>query len=143
MRRTAAQLFLVLIAVFTSGSSAAAQATTGSITGRVVSSDGQPLPGVTVSMTSTALQGSRTAITSASGDYFIGVLPPGMYSVSFDLGGFQAVKRAQQVAGAYNAIIDVTMSPSASEVVTVIGDAQLFVHTAQVAANFKQDLMAA
>src|SRR5687768_11111478 len=131
MRRTAPKVFLLLIAVLASGASARTQATTGSIAGRVLSSDGQPLPGVTISATSPMLQGSRTAITSTSGDYLIPLLPPGTYSVSFDLDGFQTVKRAQQVAGAYNAVIDISMSPSGvSEVVTVVGDAQLFVHTA-------------
>ena len=45
--------------------------------------------------------------------------------------------------GAYNAAVDVTMSPGGvSEAVTVVADAQPFVETAQVATNFKQDLMA-
>ena len=45
-----------------------AQNPTGTITGRV-SYEGDALPGVTVTVTSPALQGQRTAITSANGDY--------------------------------------------------------------------------
>ena len=83
------------------------QATTGSISGRVTSSDGQPLPGVTVVVTSPMLQGTRTAVTSESGDYLIPLLPPGTYTVLFELDGFQSVQRTQQVAGAHNATVDV------------------------------------
>jgi hypothetical protein len=143
MQRPSRHVFLLVVALLGYGSSAHAQATTGSIAGRVMSSDGQSLPGVTVATTSPMLQGIRTTITSASGDYLIPLLPPGTYGLTFELGGFQTVKRTQQVASAYNAAVDVTMSlSSVSEVVTVVADAQLFVKTAQVATNFKQDLMA-
>jgi hypothetical protein len=144
MQRRLSTAFLLLTALMSTGFPAYAQATTGTISGQVVSSDGQSLPGVTVVTASPMLQGMRTAVTSASGDYLIPLLPPGTYSVTFELDGFQTVKRTQQVAGAYNAAVDVMMSPSGvSEVVTVVADAQPFVETAQVATNFKQDLMIA
>ena len=143
MRRLSSKVFLLLIAVLGAGSPARGQATTGTISGQVLSSDGQSLPGVTIATTSPALQGVRTAVTSDSGDYLIPLLPPGTYSVSFELAGFQTVTRTQQVAGAYNAAVNVTLSPSGvSEVVSVVADAQPFVDTAQVATNFKQELMA-
>jgi outer membrane receptor protein involved in Fe transport len=89
------------------------------------------------------LQGVRMAITSDSGDYLIPLLPPGTYSISFDLAGFQTVQRTQQVASTHNAAVDVTMSVAAvNEAVTVVGDARPLGQTAQVATNFKQELMA-
>ena len=140
MHRLSINVLFLLAALLGGGSQAYAQATTGSISGRVISSDGQSLPGVTVTTTSPMLQGMRTAVTSGPGDYLIPLLPPGTYTATFELNGFQTVKRIQQVAGAYNAAVDVTMSPSGvSEVVTVVADAQPFVKTAQVATNFKQD----
>ncbi|MEO5741975.1 MAG: TonB-dependent receptor [Vicinamibacterales bacterium] len=136
---------VVLLAAFLSVSSAAyGQATTGSIAGRIQSTDGLGLPGVTAVVTSPMLQGSRTVTTSGSGDYLIPLLPPGIYTLVFELDGFQSVKRIQQAAGAYNATLDVTMSPaSVREEVTVIGDAQPLVETALVATTFKQNLMSA
>ncbi len=99
-----------------------AQATTGTIWGRVHSSDGLPLPGVMVAVTSPMLQGTRTAVTSESGDYLLALLPPGTYAVVFELDGFQSVNRMQQVAGAYNARVDVEISPAGMrEDVTVVG----------------------
>ena len=105
---------------------------------------GQPLPGVTVVVTSPMLQGVRTAVTSESGDYLIPLLPPGTYSVSFELDGFQTVNA--HAAGRRRRTTrrsTSTMSlAGVSEVVTVVADAQPLVETAQVATNFKQDLMA-
>src|SRR5688572_4489216 len=142
MRQLSPNTFFVLVALLWTVSPVHAQATTGSISGRVHSSDGQPLPGAMVAVTSPILQGARTAVTSSSGDYLIPLLPPGTYAVVFELSGFQNVKRMQQAAGAYNAVVDVTMSPAAmNELVTVVADAQPLVETAQVATNFKQSLM--
>ena len=143
MRRLSLIVFLLAVGLVSATSPAFGQATTGSISGRLTSPDGQPLPGVTVSTRSPALQGVRTAVTSESGDYLIPLLPPGIYSVSFELAGFQTVTRTQQVAAAHNALVDVTLSLAAvTEAVQVIADAQPLAETAQVATNFKQDLMA-
>lgn len=143
MRRPSLFILVLAASLLTLSSPVFGQATTGSISGRVISSDGESLPGVIIAATSPMLQGIRTAVTSASGDYLIPLLPPGTYSVSFELAGFQTVKRTQQVAGAYNAPVDVTMSlAGVTEAVTVVADAQPLTDTAQVATNFKQELMA-
>jgi Carboxypeptidase regulatory-like domain/TonB dependent receptor len=143
MRHLARKLLLVGAALLGIGSPVFGQAVTGTIGGRVHSTDGLPLPGVTVAVTSAMLQGARTAVTSESGDYLIPLLPPGTYTVVFELDGFQSLKRTQQTAGAYNATVDVAMSPAAvREDVTVIADAQPLFETAQVATNFRQNLMA-
>ena len=72
---------------------AAAQVPTGTISGRVTSSDGLALPGVTVTATSPSLQGERTIVTTANGDFILPLLPPGDYRVMFELSGFQATTR--------------------------------------------------
>jgi Carboxypeptidase regulatory-like domain/TonB-dependent Receptor Plug Domain len=121
---------------------ASAQAPTGNISGRVFSSDGQPLPGVTISVTSPHLQGTRTAVSSVTGDYLLALLPPGSYTVTFQLDGFQSVQRLQALAGTQNAAIDVTMALAGVSVdINVFGEAPPFAETAQVATNFKQELM--
>lgn len=144
MPRTLRNLSLLAVAVLGAGSLAYGQATTGSISGQVRSSDGQPLPGVTVAATSPMLQGVRTAVTSESGDYLFPALPPGTYAVSFELTGFQTLTRSQQVASGYSARVDGLMSlATVTESVTVVAaDAQPLAETAQVATVFKQDLMA-
>ncbi len=143
MQRRVATVLFAWVTLLGAPISVRGQATTGSISGRVLSSDRQPLPGVTVTTTSPMLQGARTAVTSESGDYLVPLLPPGTYTVSFELSGFQTVQRTQQVATTHNAPVDVTLSlASVNEAITVVGDARPLGHTAQVATNFKQDLMA-
>jgi len=120
-----------------------AQAPTGTISGHVVSADHLPLPGVRVSVMGSGLQGTRTATTSESGDYLVPLLPPGDYTVSFEIGAFQTVREVGRIAGTQTSMLDVTMAPaSVTESVTVVASAQPFLDTAQVATNFKQDLMA-
>ena len=143
MQQRFATVLFVLVAVLAAPVQVRGQATTGSISGRVVSSDREPLPGVTITTASPMLQGVRIAVTSESGAYLIPLLPPGTYTVSFELSGFQTLKRTQQVASTHNAPVDVTLSLAmVNEAVTVVGDARPLGHTAQVATNFKQELMA-
>jgi hypothetical protein len=123
---------------------ALAQSPTGNLAGRVTSPDGQTVPGVTVTVTSPTLQGARPTTTSENGTYLIPLLPPGTYTVTFELENFQTVQRMLAVAATQNAVLDIEMAPAAVSVaVDVVGKAQPFIQTAQVATSFHQDLMAA
>src|SRR6187200_3527363 len=62
---------------------------TGVITGTVTSTDGLGLPGVTVTVSSPALQGTRTTVTDVNGNYVVRGLPPGEYTVATELSGMQ------------------------------------------------------
>lgn len=78
--------------VLTGSLPAFAQSTTGTITGRAVDSSGAVLPGVTVSISSPQMiGGAREAVTDALGTYRFTQIPPGTYSVSFQLPSFKAV----------------------------------------------------
>ena len=93
---------LGLVAAFLAVSPVLAQGIpTGTLTGRVTSG-GEALPGVTVTLTSPALQGARTTTTNAGGDYNVPLLPPGDYKVTFELEGFQRVERTVKVNAAQN-----------------------------------------
>ena len=67
-----------------------AQSTTGTISGHITDPQGLAVPGATVTLTSPALQGSRTAVTADNGDYILPLLPPGSYTVTVELSGFQS-----------------------------------------------------
>src|SRR5580765_3294763 len=85
--RLSAVVALVLLAP----SFAHAQA---SITGVVRDASGGVLPGVTVEAASPALiEKVRTAVTDGGGQYRIIDLRPGVYTVTFSLGGFSSVRR--------------------------------------------------
>jgi outer membrane receptor protein involved in Fe transport len=136
--------WLAVAAAFTLTASAIAQVPTGTIAGRVTSADGVPLAGVAVSVSGPNLQGVRTAVTSDTGDYLLPLLPPGEYVLVFEISSFEPVRHHRSLAGTQNAMVDVKMLPAAiAENVTVVGRAEPFLESAQVATNFKQDLMAA
>jgi len=62
---------------------------TGSISGKLTDSDGNPLPGVTVSVKSDQTTSRRTVITDGKGEFRAGGLMPGRnYSVTSTLDGF-------------------------------------------------------
>ncbi|MDP9120962.1 MAG: TonB-dependent receptor [Acidobacteriota bacterium] len=85
---------LVALALLLPGVSHAQGIQTSTIEGTVKLSDGTPAPGVTVSVSSPALQGSRTTVTGGSGEYIIKGLAPGLYAVVFTLEG-AATKEAK------------------------------------------------
>ena len=65
-----------------------------SIAGVVRDTSGAVLPGVTVEAASPALiEKTRSAVTDGSGQYRIVDIRPGLYAVTFSLGGFATVKR--------------------------------------------------
>jgi hypothetical protein len=70
------------------------QGSTGSIGGAVRDTSGGVLPGVTVEASSPALiERVRSATTDDKGQYLIVDLRPGVYTVTFTLGGFSTLKR--------------------------------------------------
>src|ERR1700682_4715992 len=75
------------------GASPAAAQTTGGVVGRVTDAQGGALPGVTVEARSSALQGTRTAITDGTGLYHLTLLPPGSYAIAITLEGFSPESR--------------------------------------------------
>src|SRR5262245_63625336 len=143
MRLRKVGLLLVLAIVLSAGL-ASAKSTTGTISGHVSDSQGLALPGVTVSVASPNLQGVRSTVTSEIGDYVISLLPPGNYTVSFDLSGFQKMEKKVILAPTQTLPVDGALGPAAlTEQVTVVGTpAHVLTQTAQVATNFDQDLIA-
>ena len=134
--------FLAAVCLAVMTGAAAAQVPTGTISGRVLDQSGDAVPGVTVTATSPNLQGARTVVSSAVGDYVLPLLPPGAYEVKFELSGFETVTRTAAVAPTQVVAMDVSLSVGRlAESVTVTADASAFVDTAQVATNIKQDLV--
>src|SRR5262245_36949428 len=85
---------LTLIGLFPLATPVAAQATIASIIGVVTDQSGAILPGVTVVATSPALQIPQVeAVTNERGEYRLSPLPIGLYTVRYELPGFQSVRR--------------------------------------------------
>ena len=103
-------------------SSAAAQTTTGTITGRIVDGQGLSVPGVTV-------DGHRS---QSSGHPDRGLdrqrrlhppLPPGTYTVTFELSGFERQTKPIALAPTQTLTLNVAIGPATlTETVDVVGD---------------------
>ena len=116
--RSALVLSFVLLAA-----PAFAQIGQGTLTGVITDPQGQVLPGVTVTATSTALIGTRTTVTEVDGRYRFPALPSGFYKLKFDLAGFSTLERDNiQVVLGQTISVDTQMKiASLAETVTVQG----------------------
>ena len=93
MKVNAAGVILSLGMLCAGAVSTTAQDFRGRINGTVSDNTGAVLPGVTVTVSSPALIQPQVQVTSAAGDFRFLALPPGLYTVDFELTGFQSVKR--------------------------------------------------
>ncbi len=135
------RLLLALALSVAAGAALAQSVTTATLRGRVTN-EGQGLPGVLVSITSPALQGARTAPTSANGDYVFPGLPPGTYTVTFTLQGFKTETRTTPVAVGQEARLDAVLGLSGVEATaTVVAKSETFsTTTPQSSQSFTKDV---
>ncbi len=84
-------IFVVAALLLTFASVASAQELqSGAIRGRVVDDSGQPLPGVSITISGPALIGKVTAVTNAEGQFRAPSLTPGAgYEIKAELSGFE------------------------------------------------------
>jgi hypothetical protein len=115
-------LLLSVVLLLAVAASAAAQ-TTGSIVGRVTDETGGVLPGVTVEAQSPVLQGTRTAVTDATGAYRLTLLTPGEYTVTFALQGYANESRPGIMVGLdRDTTLNSSLRAAVSEEITVTGE---------------------
>ena len=130
----------VLLTVFAIAAAAYAQ-TTAQLSG-TVTSGGAALPGVTVTISSPQMQGTRSTTTGDSGGYSFAGLPPGEYTVRIELAGMQPVTRRVQIgvgqSGRADADLDVS---SVTEAITVTAAAPSVLETPTVSTNISAQLL--
>jgi hypothetical protein len=118
--------------------------TTGSINGTVADNTGGMLPGVTVTAASPALMGVQTAVTNETGSYRFPAVPPGTYVLTYELPGFNTVKRDGIVVNlGFAATVNIQLQvASLQETVTVSG-ASPVVDVTNTSTNFNvtQDML--
>ena len=109
---------------------------TGTIRGQVKDQQDLTVPGVTVTVTSPALQGPRSTVTDKDGQFVIRALPPGDYQIKFELSGFATVTRTASVP--LGLVVETNASMRAAgvaETVQVIGEAPAPITTPVVGQN--------
>src|SRR5262245_17306911 len=115
---------------------------TGTITGKVTDSSGGVLPGVTVNATSPSMMGVQSVVTNTEGIYRFPGVPPGTYTVSYELPGFNTLKREGiDIRLGFTATINVELTvASLQETVTVTGESPVLdTTTTRTQANFKME----
>ena len=117
---------LTLLVVFVS--LADGQAVSGNVVGTVTDTSDARLPGVLVTISGPALiRGQETTRTAADGSYRFTTLPPAVYTLTFELEGFQSVRREgiRVEAGQTFAVDVVAQVGQVQQAVTVVGGAPL------------------
>jgi hypothetical protein len=138
-------LLALLVTVAFAGSAFAqggGASSTGTIQGRVADAQGAVLPGVTVTATSPSALGAQTTVTSETGNYRFPALPPGVYDLSFELAGFNGLKRSGiQISLGFVANVNVELAlATLQETVTVSGASPVIDTTStRIQQNFKME----
>jgi hypothetical protein len=130
-------LALATSAAFAQGGGASSTAT---IMGRVADTSGAVLPGVTVTASSPSMLGTQTAVTNEQGAYRFPAVPPGTYTLTYELPGFNSLRREGiELRLGFTATINVDLQvASLQETVTVTGESPVIDTSAtRVQQNFK------
>lgn len=140
MRSRSLSIVLVLLLLVSAGAAYAQGLTNATLRGRVTN-EGQGLPGVTVTIASRSLQGSRTAVTSTNGDYVLVGLPPGEYTVAFAIQAFKTVTQTIALSAAQETRIDAVMNLAGVEAAaTVVARAETVSTAIQASSTFTKEL---
>jgi hypothetical protein len=134
---------LILVALMAAGQAFAQTAyNTGTIYGKVFGQDGQPLPGVTITLESEGMA-AKTAFSGDAGSYRFAGLQPSAYAVTFSLQGFTEVRQEDvKLNAGQNISLEITLRQATSEQVVVTGEAPV-VDTKKTGAStaFNQDYL--
>ncbi len=97
---------------------------TGTIQGTITSSDGEALPGTSVTLGSE--QGSHDTRTDAQGQYRFGLLAPGPYTVTAELEGLGMAEAELRVGTGQRRTVDLTLRlATAGETIQVVSEVPL------------------
>src|SRR6185295_5574841 len=115
---------------------------TGTLSGLVTANNGQAQPGVTVTVSSPALQGTRTAVTGNSGGYNIPLLPPGDYKLAFEREGFQKAERTIKISAAQASTVDVDMAVAGlTEEIKVVANSETISATPTASSTYSKQFI--
>jgi len=125
LKGTFGKIGILAFLVFALAVGSYAQSLTGKVQGVVTDEERNPLPGVTVEISSRALMGGvHSQITNEKGAYRFTSLPPGKYKIVFKIEGFQTIENENILVSMESTVTqDVTVKPrTLTEEVTVIAE---------------------
>ena len=138
MKSLRVALALALVLAIASTGIAFAQGTqTGTLRGMVRLADGSAVPGVLVTATSDALLGQRNTTTSDTGQWIVRNLPPGEYTVTFELEGMATVQSNATVSLGQDTPMSIKMEVEAQEeTIIVTGELQSVLASSEVSTTY-------
>jgi hypothetical protein len=145
--RRAAEAAWIVVALAVSVAPVFAQSATNTsgIEGKVIDQSGGVLPGVTVTISSPALQAPQMeTVTDENGRFRFSALPRGVYSVTFALSGFQKLTRPDvNLDAGFIATLDSRLTVGQfEEALTVVGASPVIdVRTTTVTSSIKKDVL--
>src|SRR3954471_8669006 len=130
---------LVLLAALVAPAGAA---DTGTASGTVFDSTGQPVPDATVRISGDSLPAGRTVMTGANGNYEFEYLLPGSYVIETDKDGVGRARRAVIVELGKDTQVDLVVGLAINEELTVTAARPIVdVRATEVSFNFKADTL--
>ncbi len=132
----------VVLALFLLASTSVfAQGTTSSLGGRV-EHGGENLPGVTVTISSPSMQGVRVTTTDINGSYVFPSIPPGDYTVTFEMDGLAPIARTVQIGLAKTERVNADMQlTSVTSSITVTAAAPAVIETTEIQSNYNEEVV--
>jgi hypothetical protein len=135
---------LAAVTILLTAIPAESQEQRGSIVGTARDNTGAVLPGVTVTATSPAMIQPMVIVTGAQGAYRLPNLPPGMYTVTYELPGFQTLIREEiRVTLRVTLTIDVELAiAGVEETLTITGESPVVdVKSTTTGTSFTEELL--
>jgi hypothetical protein len=140
------QFFFVVLVLLMMSVAAVAQVRTGILTGRILDNLGEPLPGVTVTVTSPAMiQATRSEVTNDRGMYRFINLDPGVYSLRAELQAFVPYEQKDiRVRLGLTSTVDVKLTAGnlQTEVQVVAQSPVVDVESNRLSTNFTTEMLA-
>ena len=138
-------VFVLVLGVAAGAFGQTVSTTTGAINGKISDTTGAVMPGVTVTINSPSMQGTRTDVTGADGIYRFSAIPPGDYTVRYELAGFETVIReGLRVGLGFTATVNIELRVARlAESVTVSGQSPVVdIATTKTSTNFDAQQLA-
>ena len=114
--------FLLAFCCVLFASTAWAVELTGQVRGTIEDSKGLAVPGVTIEISSPALQGNRSATSDVNGGFRFTALPVGTYTLVSSLAGKNAVQTELQVASGQTATVRLKMNLASDDNMLIEAD---------------------
>ena len=144
MEKRFIRILLIFLCVATLISFSSAQQLTGSLKGAVTDSEGHPLAGVAVTLSSPSLMGNQFYVTAETGLYRFAALPPGTYKVVAALPGFKTIARDNIIVRVGMTVsIDIVMEVAAveEEVTVTATSPTVDIESSKIAVTMDNDVL--